>query len=96
MKRSLVLLVVGLAVGPPGLVAVRAVDAPPIAEVKRLQPQLRCPIMKGEINKKLFVDYQGWRIYVCCKSCLKQIKQDPAKYIRQLEAEGITLDKAAN
>jgi len=52
--------------------------------------------MKGEINKKLFVDYQGKRIYVCCRSCLKAVKQDPAKYVRQLEAEGLTLDKAAN
>ena len=51
--------------------------------------------MGGEINKKLFVDYQDKRIYVCCKSCLKEVKQDPATYVKPLEAEGTALDKAA-
>jgi YHS domain-containing protein len=50
--------------------------------------------MKGsEIDKRLFVDYQGKRIYVCCRSCVRILKADPAKYVALMEAEGITLDK---
>ena len=57
--------------------------------------QTTCPVMKGnEINKKVFVDYEGKRIYMCCPMCLKTVKSDPAKYVKLLEGQGITLDKA--
>lgn len=62
------------------------------AEVKA---QAKCPVMGGNIDKKLFVDFDGKRIYVCCGGCIDKIKKDPAKYVKQLESEGITLDKAA-
>ena len=95
MKKSLVIVVASLGVWSAGSLVVNAVTNTPVAEAKDLQPQKRCPVMGGEINKKLFVDYQDKRIYVCCKSCLKEVKQDPAKYVKQLEAEGTALDKAA-
>lgn len=55
--------------------------------------QTLCPVMGNEINKKLYVDYQGKRIYVCCKGCIDEVKKDPAKYVAQLEKEGVALDK---
>jgi hypothetical protein len=51
--------------------------------------------MGGEVNKKLFVDYQGKRVYVCCNACVKPLKTDPEKHIKKLEAKGITLDKTS-
>lgn len=59
-----------------------------------VKAQTLCPVMGGPINKSQFFDYDGKRIYVCCGGCIAKIKKDPAKYVRQLEAEGITLDKA--
>jgi YHS domain-containing protein len=59
-------------------------------EVKK---QTICPVMGNEVNTNLFVDHQGKRVYVCCKACLKKVTATPEKYIKQLEAEGITLDK---
>ena len=50
--------------------------------------------MGGAINKSLYVDHMGKRIYVCCKMCIDTIKKDPMKYIRKLESEGVTLEKA--
>jgi hypothetical protein len=58
------------------------------------QPQTVCPVMGGKINKNLFVDHDGKRVYICCKGCLPKLKQAPAKYISQLEAKGIALDVA--
>jgi len=58
------------------------------------QKQTVCPVMGNPVNKSLFVDYEGKRIYVCCKGCLPKVKEYPAKYIQQLEGKGITLDKA--
>ena len=63
------------------------------AEEKPAQPQSRCPVMDGKINKALFVEYEGKRIYVCCKECLDPVKNDPQKYIRELESKGVTLEK---
>ncbi len=56
-------------------------------------PQTVCPVMGGEINKTLFADYKGKRLYACCAECLPKIQKDPAKFVKQLEAEGITLAK---
>lgn len=66
-------------------------DAAAKAEVKK---QTVCPVMGGKINKEAYVDVQGKRIYVCCAGCIAKIKADPDKYIKQMESEGITLEKA--
>lgn len=59
------------------------------------QPQTTCPVMKGSpVNKSLYVDAEGYRIYVCCRGCLGAIEAAPAKYIAQLQAEGVELEKA--
>jgi hypothetical protein len=57
------------------------------------KPQTLCPVMGNAINKKLYVDSDGKRIYVCCAGCIATIKKDPAKYIKKLEDQGITLEK---
>ena len=56
--------------------------------------QTVCPLMGGKINKNIFTDYQGKRVYFCCADCVDTFKKDPAKYIKQMEDKGIVLDKA--
>lgn len=59
--------------------------------------QTHCPVMTNEVidaTMTKFVDYDGKRIYTCCKDCIEKIASDPEKYVSQLEAEGITLDKS--
>ena len=59
------------------------------------KPQTTCPVMKGSpVNPSLFVDAEGYRIYVCCGGCVGSVKADPAKYVAQLQAEGVELEKA--
>ena len=62
------------------------------ADISAPSPQTVCPVMGGKVNKTLFVDYDGKRVYACCSGCLPDLKQDPAKYIKQLEAKGVKLD----
>ena len=58
------------------------------------KPQSTCPVMGGQkINKALYTDVKGYRIYVCCKECIDVIKADPKKVIKQMKAEGIELEK---
>ena len=46
-----------------------------------------CPVMPGErVKEKFFVDYQGERIYLCCRNCVKAFKRHPEKYLKNLEA----------
>lgn len=61
------------------------------ADEQKAKPQETCPVMKGKINKALYVDAEGKRIYVCCKGCIATIKKDPKKYIKKLEDRGETV-----
>lgn len=57
-------------------------------------PQTTCPAMEGKaVNPKLYVDADGYRIYVCCRKCVKDVTADPAKYIAKMKAEGVELEK---
>lgn len=81
-----------------GLVAVFSVQAAygdgPEAAVD-LQSQTTCPVMGGKINKNIFADHDGKRVYFCCPACLQTFKDDPAKYVKKLEDAGVTLEKAS-
>ena len=57
------------------------------------QPQTVCPVLGGNIDKKVFIDYQGKRIYFCCSGCDAEFRKDPEKYLKKIEAQGITLEK---
>jgi YHS domain-containing protein len=66
--------------------------APPAAAPG--QPQTQCPVLGGKINKNVYADYKGQRIYFCCAGCDKEFKKDPEKYLKKLRDQGITLEPA--
>jgi YHS domain-containing protein len=57
------------------------------------KPQTQCPVMGGKIDKNLYADYQGKRVYFCCEMCKGEFAKDPEKYIKKLEDEGVELEK---
>ena len=59
-----------------------------------LKPQTTCPVMEGEINKSLYADVNGCRIYVCCSGCINEVKKDPDKYIKKLHEMSVEIEKA--
>ena len=59
----------------------------------KTHPQDKCPIRGETIDKKVFTDHNGKRIYFCCPLCMPEFKKDPEKYIKKLEAEGVVFDK---
>ena len=61
-----------------------------------LVPQTTCPVLGCEIDKNLFVDYKGKRIYVCCAGCINDVKKDPEKYIKKLESMGQSVEIIGN
>ena len=58
---------------------------------KKGEKQTTCPVMGGKVNPKLYVDTNGRRIYVCCKGCIAAVKKAPAKYIKKLEDQGVSV-----
>jgi hypothetical protein len=58
------------------------------ANLKTFQMQTTCPVQGDTINKKLYVDYKDKRIYVCCKGCIDEVKNNPEKYITKLKGLG--------
>ncbi len=58
-------------------------------------PQTICPVGGMDIDKEVFADYQGVRVYFCCPGkCPKEFMKDPDKYIKEMEDQGITLEEA--
>lgn len=53
-------------------------------------PQKNCPIKGGEIDKEVFTDYKGQRIYYCCPGCDKKFLENPDKYLSAMKSKGIS------
>ena len=51
--------------------------------------QTRCPVMGGEINREVFLDYKGLRIYFCCAGCEDGFMEKPEAYLTAMRADGI-------
>jgi len=78
----------------PLLIALFAVGSV-VAEENTITNNLQatCPVMGGKINKEVYTDYKGERVYFCCEGCVPEFKKDPAQYIKKLKSEGVTLEK---
>ena len=54
-------------------------------QVASASEQTMCPIMDGnKINKNVFVEYQGKKVYFCCPDCKEKFLAEPEKYIAEL------------
>ena len=46
--------------------------------------QKTCPVMGNPINKDIFIEYKGKKVYFCCPECIEKFKAEPEKYIAKL------------
>jgi YHS domain-containing protein len=58
------------------------------------QAQTVCPVLGGAIDKNVYTDYQGKRIYFCCAACIEEFNQNPEKYLQKLKEAGVTPEAA--
>ncbi|MEJ2226399.1 MAG: YHS domain-containing protein [Syntrophobacterales bacterium] len=65
-----------------------------MAQSAQGKPQTVCPVLEGNPDKNIFVDYKGQRIYFCCEGCDAEFNKDPEKYLKKMEAQGITPEKS--
>jgi hypothetical protein len=50
--------------------------------------------MGGDIDRAVFVDHEGLRIYFCCAGCDATFRKNPAAYIAKLRAQGIEPERS--
>ena len=57
-------------------------------------PQTLCPVSGAKINKKVFVDYKGKRVFLGCNACPDKFNKSPETYIKKMEQQGVTFAMA--
>ena len=56
----------------------------PAEAVAAVVEQTTCPVMGGAINKAIFTEYKGKKVYFCCSLCKEKFEAEPDKYIAKL------------
>ena len=59
-----------------------------IEQVSEMIPQKTCPVMGAPINKEVYSDHDGRRVYFCCAGCIETFRVNPAKYLEKLKEKG--------
>ncbi|MGD0784866.1 MAG: YHS domain-containing protein [Sedimentisphaerales bacterium] len=65
-------------------------SSPAANSVTQTQPaasaeQTICPVMTGNpIDKNVFVEYKGKKVYFCCTQCKAEFEKNPEKYLSKL------------
>ncbi len=54
--------------------------------------QKTCPVMAGPIDKDIYEDYKGKRVYFCCSGCKTTFKADRKKFMKKMADEGVVLE----
>lgn len=56
----------------------------PKAEIRRSPEQTLCPVMGLAVDKSVYTEYQGKKVYFCCAGCINKFKEDPGKFLSKL------------
>ena len=54
----------------------------------KVKVQVTCPVMGDRIDKSIYADHGGKRVYFCCDMCPEKFKKDPEKYLKILSDKG--------
>lgn len=46
--------------------------------------QTTCPIMDMAIDKNIYTEYKGRKVYFCCSNCINTFNENPEKYLSKL------------
>ena len=84
------LLTLGLTLALSGCDGQPPVDEPEAAaETVRdaVENQQYCPVMEGmDINRAIYADHDGQRVYFCCAGCVATFEQNPEMYLEKVKA----------
>ncbi len=74
---------------PPAPTAPAAPTATQVAEdaasqVVQAVEQTTCPVMGGAVNKAIFTEYKGKKVYFCCEPCKEKFEAAPEQFVAKL------------
>ena len=55
---------------------------------KELVAQTTCPVMGGAIDKSIYVDKDGKRIYMCCDHCTEELTKNFDENVKKMAEKG--------
>ena len=59
-------------------------DTPNTPDNTTTVEQTVCPITGDPIDKNVYVEYLGKKVYFCCEDCQEKFMEDPEKYLDKL------------
>jgi len=71
-----------------------SVFGPSVEADQKAKDQTLCPVMGAPIDKSVFVDYEGTRVFFCCPGCKSEFLKEPEKYLNKMKSDGIVLEAA--
>jgi YHS domain-containing protein len=69
---------------PPMQAAPKAAEPNKAPAASATTEQTTCPVMGSPIDKNIFVEYKGQKVYFCCTMCPAEFQKNPEKYISKL------------
>jgi YHS domain-containing protein len=93
MKRTIITVILAIVLAFSVAGAGWAAPPPMMDRPLAGKTQVACPVQGGKINKDLYVDYQGQRVYFCCPACIPIFNKDPENYLRKMREQGVVPEK---
>ncbi len=56
----------------------------PAKEITVAAEQTTCPIVNLAINKDVYTEYKGKKVYFCCPGCKPDFEKEPEKFLAKL------------
>ena len=53
-------------------------------QIVRSAEQTTCPVMGGKIDRNIYTQYKGQRVYFCCAGCEEKFLESPETYVSKL------------
>lgn len=71
-------------------------SAPASTSAKAVLAQTNCPITGDPIDKTVFTEYKGQKVYFCCSRCIAKFNKDPQKYLTAMRAKQVKPGQAGS
>ena len=91
-KKTLTMMVLPAVILLTGLVVLTGCEKSEPAEPAKTQAvaaaeviaQKTCPIMGNPVNKEVFTEHKGKKVYFCCAGCIDKFNAKPEDYVAKL------------